>query len=432
MVKRKNPISRQQPESLTTDSGKHPLFETLTWCIQMMVIAGVGVFIGAIGVAILWAAMIRPGIDLFEAQSWQLTPCTILASESQGAGDSFKVRIEYQYEVNQQEFKGDRYSFFPDQTDTQDGIQEIVDAYPVESEQVCFTDPENPEQSVLNRDFSSEMLWGLIGLPFAILGAVALFVPVLSRRKKRRTKAFENLSDPVSYGSLSRLKKSMSLPNYATLDNNEFSEKSLEDSYSPLELKTTSSRLGGFLGLTFFTLIWNGVIVLIAFAMLGDLRNGHINWLPAIIIGLFAIIGLGLIAGSIYTFMGLFNPLPVLSLNRSTLPLGSTATLNWHLQGTSHSVKFLKISLKGTEHATYRQGTKITTDTDLFYGSVLIETADPATISAGTTTFTLPSDSMHTLTAPSNKIIWELNVHGEISNWPDIRDNYTIRVVPHE
>ena len=42
----------------------------------------------------------------------------------------------------------------------------------------------------------------------------------------------------------------------------------------------------------------------------------------------------------------------------------------------------------------------------------------------------IPRDTMHSFTADSNKIIWEIKVEGEIARWPDVGQNFPIEICP--
>ncbi len=37
---------------------------------------------------------------------------------------------------------------------------------------------------------------------------------------------------------------------------------------------------------------------------------------------------------------------------------------------------------------------------------------------------------MHSFAAPSNKIVWEIKVEGEIARWPDVNQNFPISIHP--
>ena len=37
---------------------------------------------------------------------------------------------------------------------------------------------------------------------------------------------------------------------------------------------------------------------------------------------------------------------------------------------------------------------------------------------------------MHSFTADNNKIIWSINIHGDIARWPDVKKDYTLVIHP--
>lgn len=37
---------------------------------------------------------------------------------------------------------------------------------------------------------------------------------------------------------------------------------------------------------------------------------------------------------------------------------------------------------------------------------------------------------MHSFEADNNKILWNLDVHGDIKKWPDVKESFKITVVP--
>jgi hypothetical protein len=37
---------------------------------------------------------------------------------------------------------------------------------------------------------------------------------------------------------------------------------------------------------------------------------------------------------------------------------------------------------------------------------------------------------MHSFAAPNNKIVWTIEVHGHIAGWPDVKEEYELKVTP--
>jgi hypothetical protein len=44
----------------------------------------------------------------------------------------------------------------------------------------------------------------------------------------------------------------------------------------------------------------------------------------------------------------------------------------------------------------------------------------------------IPSEAMHTFIADNNKLQWFVRVHVDIVDWPDLEENYEIRVMPQK
>ena len=42
----------------------------------------------------------------------------------------------------------------------------------------------------------------------------------------------------------------------------------------------------------------------------------------------------------------------------------------------------------------------------------------------------IPADTMHTFKSRNNRILWVLQVKGDIPRWPDIGDEYPLEVLP--
>ena len=85
------------------------------------------------------------------------------------------------------------------------------------------------------------------------------------------------------------------------------------------------------------------------------------------------------------------------------------------------------------ESATYRRGTDTFTDT---HERLLGEWEHPdRAFPAGAEfleerTFAVPPDAMHTFAAPRNALRYFLRVRVEMPGWPDVREEYEVRVPP--
>ena len=86
--------------------------------------------------------------------------------------------------------------------------------------------------------------------------------------------------------------------------------------------------------------------------------------------------------------------------------------------------------MRGREQATYRRGTKTHTDTSTFFEMELYRTGNALDVASGEVGFVLPEDTMHSFEAQNNKIVWSLDLHGDIARWPDVKESFEIFVLP--
>jgi hypothetical protein len=88
------------------------------------------------------------------------------------------------------------------------------------------------------------------------------------------------------------------------------------------------------------------------------------------------------------------------------------------------------VTLEGREEATYRRGTDTTTARSVF-ARVKVGSGDRyGNLQRGSAPIEVPADAMHSFTAPNNKIVWLLKVHGEIALWPDVSEELPLEVLP--
>ncbi len=373
----------------------------------------------AAGCFFFYSVALKPLWNVWRASDWKIVPCRIVSSEvkrSGGGSDgvTYKVAILYAYQVDGRTFQSDRYSFFTIGSSGYSGKKEIVDQYRPWSGAICYVNPENPEEAVLERGITSALWWGLFPLPFIAIGLLTFAPswvfsdrssktgPLRSTRAKRRS---------AQHGTAGHLHDALS---------------------GPLELKASSSAKGKLIGTLVFTLFWNGIISLFLKDVWKGFSQGRPEWFLTIFLIPFVLVGLGAIAAAGYFFLNLFNPRIRLVVSSAAVPLGGKVEVQWSFHGNTRRIQDLKISLVGVERATYRRGTDTSTDEHVFAEVPLVETTDPEVISAGSEQVTIPSHLMHTFKAPNNEISWKFKVHGNIPRFPDVKEEFPLTVTPHE
>jgi len=88
---------------------------------------------------------------------------------------SYRIVGLYHYTVNGVDYGTDRYQFASGSSSGREDKERIVAQYPPGRQTVCYVNPANPSQAVLDRGPNGEMLYGLIGVVFLVIGGVGLF-----------------------------------------------------------------------------------------------------------------------------------------------------------------------------------------------------------------------------------------------------------------
>ena len=78
------------------------------------------------------------------------------------------------YRMNGGEYRANRYSFMGGSSSGYAGKQAIVSRYPPGAQVICYVDPTDPTQAVLERGFTPIMLLGLLPLLFIAAGLFGL------------------------------------------------------------------------------------------------------------------------------------------------------------------------------------------------------------------------------------------------------------------
>lgn len=365
------------------------------------------------GLGMLYPLGIRPIRRTLAAQEWVQTPCRILRaqvrsheSDDSDGGTTYSVYIFYEYEFDGQTYKSDRYTFMGGSSSGYEGKARVVEQYQRASNPVCYVDPQDPSQAVLKRGFHAMLLFGLLPVLFVLVGFSGVYFTL---RRKRSPSQWR--------------------PGYVTAGPDVVSVLRPPET-GPIVLEPAHSPFAKFLAVVVFALIWNGIISIFVLQVASGFRHGRPEWFLTFFMIPFVIVGLGSLVFVVYQFLAIFNPRPRLELSSRMIPLGGAVELNWSFFGRVERIGEMTLTLRGIEQATYRRGTKTHTDKHTFYEVQLHKATDPNDISRGQIGFVIPAETMHSFDASHNKIIWSLDVHGDISRWPDVEESFPITIVP--
>ena len=367
------------------------------------------------GLVVTWLSVSGPALRINKARHWPSAPCTVLSSEVEshsGEGASYSILITYEYQYNGQRYTSDRYSFFAGSSIGRSGKAKVVAAHPPGRETVCYVNPDDPSDAVLHRGLTADMWFRLVPLLFVVIGAAGVVFGLRSWRRARQA-----LAPGIRRGAKPPSDRDDYLPAFNLSD-------------EPATLRSRQGRWARLFGKVFLAAFCNGIFSVLLVGAVKQFRAGELGWLPIAALILFVVVGLVLIVSALYSALGIMNPRPILTANRQAAPLGATLNLVWDVTGRAQRMRALRVTLEGREQATYTRGTSTTTDEHIFAEIALFDTQEPSAMAHGSASVTIPVDTMHSLAAPNNKIVWAICFHGDVPRWPDVKERFPIVVLP--
>lgn len=381
------------------------------------------------GLVFFGVLFVRPVLKIMQAKNWLEVPCTILSSEVRSYRDSdgntqHRADIFYRYTFEGEEFRSNQHQFLAMSGD--ESSRSATQRYPAGSEAVCYVNPNDPSEAVLEREFTTGLLLGLFPLLFVGVGAAGLIWQVKTRGEPPEVSPGLPGLGSVSTAWSSRAKPQLSGAEPFTRS------RSRPDTGAagPVVLKPKHGPWAKFIGTLLVALFWNGIVSVFVFQVVDGWRHGRGEWFLTLFMVPFVLVGIGLIGGVIYSLLALANPRPMLTVTSNIVALGESIEMEWRLSGRVHSLDHLRLSFAGEEEAQYRQGTSTATDIETFAEIELATVTNPFDMRWGKVRLTVPADTMHSLDTGNNKIRWEVRVQGRIQSWPDLNETFPITVRP--
>ncbi len=386
-----------------------------------------GIF-ALVGAVAFYFMAVKPIAGIAAARSWQPTECLILTSRvaenHSSDGSTYSVDITYEYEVDWQSYRGDRYDFSTGSTSGYAGKAAVVEAHPPGAEVTCYVDPDDPSRSVINRLPGHYLWWGLFPLPFMAVGfGGVIFFLVAAAGRKVASPEGEGPARLWHGNTAARLRRRPRAGDSADPDRR-----------GPLELEAGQTPLAKLIAVIVFATLWNGVVSLFIFGVIvPSFKKGNPEWLVTIFMVPFAVIGLLAISGVVYQLLALFNPRPHLTLADGHLTPGAEVTLSWRISGAAGRLRKLTIELEGEESARYRSGKNSRTDRHVFHSAQVLSEDSLSRFGAqnrGETSLRIPKPTMPSFDAGHNQIEWRLKVRGDVPVWPDVSQDFPLTVFP--
>jgi hypothetical protein len=380
-----------------------------------------GVVFTLVGGALFVTLGVLPVARLLDARDWLPTPCTVISSSvrshASDDGTTYSIDILYEYEAAGRSWRSNRYDFVGGSSSGHSGKREVVDRYPEGSTATCFVDPDDPSQAVLNREPSVRYLVGLFPLLFLLPGLGVLWFGI--RMRRRETPLFGTTGPAIDAAApdqrLSTAATATDLPT---------------DPVAPLDLEPRVGPVAKVGGAGCAAVFWNGIVSVFVWQAVESWRRGSPDWFLTLFLVPFVLVGAVLIGSVFYFALATANPRPRLRITPGSPRIGDRLQVEWRFTGRVSRIRHLEILLMGREEATYRRGTDTVTDTEEFARLHVVSSALEPEIRSGSREVEVPSGTMHSLDAPNNKIVWTLQVSGDISRWPDVAESFAVRIRP--
>lgn len=200
------------------------------------------------------------------------------------------------------------------------------------------------------------------------------------------------------------------------------------DAYGRFKLQPAETRPRKFLKIVLMAIVWNALTGLAIYAVVTQWKGG-VQYLVAVVLLIFALLGLVMIWSIFYQFLWLFSPRVTLTTSSDNLRFGGRVDLNWSFT-MPQLVKKLEFWLDLEEDEKEAKSSDV--------GQCVYMTEDKSQAGNGQVSFQLPETSPHGQTSfrlPENspkpyihsrKIHYILKVKAVIKYLPDIDQDYLL------
>lgn len=323
------------------------------------------------------------------AKTWISAPCKIVSAtlerrSGRKGGTTYSPKIVYEFSVGEKTFRGNDI-FISLNSSSSDRDREELRLEKYRKEKTCWFNPENPSENALMKPTGGfslrKIIMAVFGLPFILVGGGIFVGGVFGKffgKKKRLTKRSAGELRPETDGA---------------------------------------SMRNGVLVMFGFATVWNLIVFVVGAGFFSD---GFPSAFPAAIIGVFAVVGIGLIFFALRCCLRLFNPQYALRIEPAgTLTPGGNVRLSWRVvRGNPAKVQVLKLEFVrlGNVKGTRTDGSEEREVEEII---PVYETRSRSEIAAGTAEFFVPENSV------SGKRVFRLSGKTAFPR-PDIEADFSV------
>jgi hypothetical protein len=344
-------------------------------------------------------------------------------------GATYRVDIVYTYRVGKQQYRSSRYDFMGGSSSGYGSKQAAVDRYPRGKRTVCYVNPANPADAVLDRDYPDDLriVWFVAIFPLTGIGGL---VGTWISSRRRGISPWSPPVLPASGVTISGVTVQREPGNIGIVSADPPGTKHHD---TPVELQPSmTSGYKALVSALFLVLCGGGFAALI----IHDLPEWRMHGAGAS--GLFVItimlgaITLLVLASTVTAFMRLSDPRIQVRIAPGTVRLGRDFTLEWRAQGGRRRLSRLNIGIECREESDFQAGKSGGTAISACYRADLVDTQQPDELAAGTLTMRLPDGVMHSFNGGRNRIVWKMRVTGTVPRWVGVKDEYPLVILPEE
>ena len=294
----------------------------LKYCLLLLCVLG-----GGVGTYYLGILKVK---SLYEAERWPNVQGRVLSSRIiESSGDdstTYRGYVAYSYTVDGREFKNDQVAFMSVSSSCYSCARKIVRDHPQGGSVRVFFNPENPAESVLDRNWRWSYLLGFLPLLFFFVGIFGLY-GVRNRERPvtpEGTFAGTSVQEFAWTGSLPRASRDARTGMY--------------------DLRPAHSSLTKFVVVLLFTLFWNGIVAAVAFD--SGFSFSFFALFNMLFMIPFLLIGLAMLALTIYMFFGLWSPKVHILVPELVFAPGNSYSCKWSVDGAYGKIQSLEVHLQ--------------------------------------------------------------------------------------
>jgi hypothetical protein len=332
------------------------------------------------------------------AQSWPMVPSVIdhatVARHTGSKNTTYSVEVLFHYRYGAKRYGSSRYELINSTSSDRGTVEQQADDLMSEPRRSCYVNPLDPADAVMDRSYISGIATiAGTGAVFMLVGGGGMFLIRRGAKAQHHAKIEEQLAD---------------------------------NARMPTVLKPTMSiRLKFIVGFA-VTLIWDGVVVLLAWIVYSG-RQGNRAMTIYFLIA-FGVVGIILLVAMLRSARQLLYPIPHLTLTKHPIWLSENAEVHWEWLGPYHRLTGLKLAIAVFRLPSNQPGYGELQKRHPLWQQPIFETTQPSDLQMGHHAFVIPPEVMPSA-EDNSRIVWAILLDAAFSQPGQLKLEFPINVV---